>query len=103
MTVADGAGEDFAGAGGVAVDQHHQGHTPRADGVTSVGVILAGIAPAGGHDRPVVDEFVRELDSSVQESAGIAAKVDDHALHPFAMQLPESGVDVAGSRLLKAV
>ena len=63
--VADRGGENLAGRGAVAIDQHHQRHPPRAGPVGTVVEVLA-LAPAAGARRyfPGRNELVRQLDRS---------------------------------------
>ena len=99
--VLDRAGEDLARTGAVAVDQHHQRHTPGSRPMGPVAEVFLLAATLGRNDPAVGDELVGNLDSRRQQAARVAAQVDDQAPHTLAVQVPQRLLQVGGRRLLE--
>ena len=77
--VAQRAREDLRRAGGVFVQDQHDGDVPRA----GIGVIgqLAAVFVLAGEDHVVVDEDVGHGRGEIDVSAAVIAQVDDQPLH----------------------
>ena len=75
------AGDDLARRGGAAVDQHDQRQAAGHVGAAGVPALaLVGVAGAGGDDLAVGDEVVADVDSGIEQAAGVVAQVEDEAL-----------------------
>ena len=74
--VLDGAGDDFRRAGGVAVNENHQGEI--APVVAARGVVAPfplGAAPVADDQLIFFQKHIRHRHAFVQQAAGIAAQV----------------------------
>ena len=100
--IADGSGEDLAGAGRIVIDEHDQRHAPSAGDFALMIEIFPRAAAAGGDDQPIIDKPIGHLDRRLQQSARVAAEVDNELLHPLLVQLPQGRIHVAAGGLLKA-
>src|SRR4051812_38705833 len=52
--------------------------------------------------QAVVDEHVRDINGCFQQPARISTQVNNQLLHPLAVQLPQSRIDIAAGRFLEA-
>jgi len=71
--IVDRAGENLAGAGGVAVDQHDQRDLPRAESMGLVVEVFMRVPAPRGDDRAGSYELVGDFDRGGQQAARIAA------------------------------
>src|SRR5690606_8336157 len=100
--VADGTGEDLAGTSAFTIDEHHQRNSPGAGPMSRVIVVFQRTAAASGNNHAVIDKLVGYFNAGGEQTAGVTPQVDDQAPHAFAMQFPESRVQIATGRLLEA-
>ena len=103
--VLQGAGGDFGGGGGVAVDQHQQGHQGvdrRIRGAVFPGQF--GHAAFGGdHERSLRNEERDDVDGFVHHAAAVVAQVDDQALGAGFLEPQHVGLEFFGDLGREAV
>ena len=79
VVVLQRAGDDLAGRGGAAIDQHR--HRKTGGDVAGARVVALRIlaAPAAGrHDLALVEKRVRHRDRLIEQAARIVAQIEDH-------------------------
>ena len=83
LGVAQGAGDDLARAGAVAVDQHHQRQVARDRGRVGGVDVPRRVQPLGHHDgRAALQEDARDADGLADQAARVAAQVEHERLAP---------------------
>ena len=78
--VLQGPGEELAGRGGVAVDQHGDGHV-EAVGMGAIDLLLVDAAPDRGDDLVLGQEDVRDVAHVGQRPAQVVPHVQHQGLH----------------------
>ena len=86
VVVLQGTGQDFAGAGAIAVDQDVHGHSPPGEsaGCKRLGLSLG--PPASGYDQTLVDEPLGDFDGHVEQAAGVTPEIEHQHPHALAGQ-----------------
>ena len=97
LMILQAAGENFAGGGGAAVDQQHQGNIVRAGaGIARIGVILR--AGLGIHYQLLIQEAIGHADRIVHPTAGVVAQIQDQARGALLFQRIHRGVEIHHQR-----
>src|SRR5262249_46603681 len=86
--VLDRTGEDFAGTGAVAVDQHDERNSPGAGAVSAVAEVFRFAAATGRDDRAIGDELVGDFNACGEQATGVAAEVENETLHALLLKIP---------------
>ena len=98
-------GSDLAGAGRLAVDQHHYWHH-RVNGLEPRLVLAVGLAQLAPrlHQHPALGHpHVYYLNGLGQRAAAVAPEVEHEALGPLPLQVDEGAAHVLGASLREAV
>ncbi|OPZ77025.1 MAG: hypothetical protein BWY77_01773 [bacterium ADurb.Bin431] len=104
VEVLDRAGDDLRGGGAVAVDKDDQGQAAQHR-LLARAVLLAAVFPAPlGEDDHVApgDKVLGHGDSRLEQSARIAAQVEDQSLQPLVLELLHLVADLIARRPVEA-
>ena len=102
MMIVNGTSDDFTGTGAVSVNQQHERSGPVIGICMSViGGVLILDSTTSRHDDTMSHEAVKDFDSRVEKSTGIASDVPDQCFHSFAFQFEHGGIEFFNGVLLE--
>ena len=94
--VLDGAGEDLRSRGAETVDEHDQRTIVDGAFYDVVEDLFRAVGELDLHHRPLVDEQSRERLGFRQETAAVAAQVDDETVDLLDLELLDQAAHIAG-------